>query len=203
MATFAQLKTYISRRLQDENNTAISTDDVGYAVNAAISFYKKERFWFNDFVETKTLTIGDRTLPLPTTNSMLYPFDGDGLMVTESENKYPITRVRGEEYDRADSGNTGRPYVYTYRGGVYQCYFIPSQAYTITWSGLKDYADLQNDTDTNDMIMYEALSNLAGEFMQDDVSETKYKVKAEIEKNMLLSRTHRLTETGELAVYDF
>ena len=63
MATLAQIRTRISRKLKDPDNTGISTSEVDEEINRAIRHYSNERFWFNEKQSDITLTSGSQVIP--------------------------------------------------------------------------------------------------------------------------------------------
>lgn len=201
------MKTSVSARLLDDSNTAVSASEVGDALNAAMKFWKVKRFWFNEFKEDVTLTADDPVITLPATYDLLIPFQEGGLSVTENERKYFVTKVRSEEYDADDVGGTGRPYIYTFRANAYEAYFIPDQAYTATWHGLRDYDDFNADADYNDfsvladkLLVYEACKRLHAELRLDLEMADRYEAKVKQEYGMLLDRTNELNATGSIQI---
>ena len=207
MPTFATLKSNVAKRLLDASNVAVSEADVGTAINDAIKYYKYKRFWFNEFKEDVTLTASSRTVPQPSTATMLLPFQKGGLTITYSDIKYTLQKVTTGEYDNVDNGSLGIPEIYCRRAAVYDCYYIPDQAYTATWRGLKDYAELSTSTSENDfttyadqMIVYNALSRLHGELRQDEKMESYYSARAGDEYNRLVGDTNRINATGALEI---
>lgn len=206
MATFAALKTAISTRLQDENNTAVSAAIVGQAVNEAISYWSNREFWFNEDLETITLMASNPVVPsVPSTlRSILNP---GGMVIDYNGQKWPMSPVSTAEYDAQDDGAENMPDVYTYRAGQIEVFPIPDQAYTLNLRYLKGYADLSGDTDTNDftnnaadLIKYTALGKLKGEFFEDEKMASYYNQRAADEYALLQRRTGRLRYTGRLTV---
>jgi len=65
MATFSEMQIFVSKRLQDPDNTAVSLADVADMINQAIVYWKKRRFWFNEKTDTVTLTQSDATITPP------------------------------------------------------------------------------------------------------------------------------------------
>lgn len=201
MSTFGELIQQASRRLQDENNTAVSTSIVGDAINTAMKYWKQERFWFNEFNTTSTLTIGAPVLSL----SILYPLQGAGLRIIDQQTTYELMPLGNEQYDWSNIQGTGRPYGYTWRGGAYNVYYVPDQAYTVQVTGVKDYAPLVNTTDTNDftneadqLILYDALSRMTAELRTDPTISDYYTQRTQDEKRNLKRRTNKMIGTGRL-----
>ena len=208
MSTFAELKTYVARRLLDPNNTAISSADVGSSINDAIRYWKYREFWFNTSVNTGTLTLQDGTITLP--NDFLVPATNSGAFHIEySSQRYPLCKVDSEGYNNMWRGNGyGLPKYYALVGGSYEVYPLPDRAYTILTSYLKDYTDLSSDGDTNDFTIYAprlislwALANLIAELRQDEKMETYFRQACMDEYRQLTVMTDKSEASGSLTIY--
>lgn len=207
MATFVQMKDYVSTRLIDSNNEAVSAATVGQAINDSIAYWKFRRFWFNEAAYSANFTVQDATIPLP--NMFLVPVtDTGGFFVSYSNIRYPLTKISDTEYDQLylDNGY-GLPRVYARVGGAYEAYPIPDQAYSCHTRYLKDYNDLSADSDTNDftdnadrLINLWALANLSAELRQDDKMEAYYRAAAEAEYRNLSVMTDKSNGTGRLSL---
>jgi hypothetical protein len=207
MPTFAQLKTRVSRKLIDPNNTAVSASDVGDAINDAIKYWKYSRFWFNETTATVTLNVSDQVVPnIP--SDFLYEDQENGFVILYDQITYTLTKKHPKEFDRISIQNaTGLPSVYTWRNGVYTVYFQPNIAYTMNIYYIKDYVDLSADDDSNDfttfadqLITYEAVGRLTGEDRQDSASGSEYLGRADREFKNLTNRTSKQTASGRLDV---
>lgn len=208
MATFADMQTYVSKRLIDANNTAVSLSDVGDALNEAVSYWKFRRFWFNEVQDTATLTAQDPNFPYP--SDFLCPVAKlDGFNIQWSNMRYPLAKLTSAQYDGIYLNNGfGLPRFYARMGNTeYQCYPIPDQNYTVGRHYLRDYVPLVADGDTNDFSVYAprlielwALANLSGELRQDDKMESYYRSAAENEYKNLLVLTGKKNSTGKLVI---
>lgn len=206
MPNFAQLKAIVSRKLIDPSNTAIAAADVGAAINDAIHFWRNRRFWFNEGSASIPLNAGNPLIPnLPA--DFWYEVPKNGFVIAFNGLSYTLRKVTPLEYDATNVGGLGLPDCYVYRNGGYSIYPIPNLNYTLNCYYLKNYADLANDSDSNDftnladqLLIYEALSRLAGEDRQDEAMGNNYAIKADREYKNLVSRTSKQTETGTLAV---
>lgn len=208
MSTFAQMKTYISKRLIDPNNTAVSVDEVGDAINDAISYWKFRRFWFNDISDIAFLTEHDPSFPYP--DDFLVPSkDDDGFNVQYSNMRYPLIKITGSQYDEMFLNNGyGIPRFYARIGSdEYQCYPLPDRDYTVARHYLRNYTDLSGDDDTNDFSIYAdrlmnlwALANLSAELRQDDKMEAYYRSAAADEYRNLQVLTGKKNGTGKLTI---
>lgn len=206
MATFAQMKTYISARLIDVNNQSVSLASIGDAINDSISYWKTTRFWFNEEFATGTMTLQDGTIPLP--NDFLIPVDDlDGFLIEYSDTRYPLAKLSASQYDGTYLSNGfGLPRYYARVGQDYEVYPLPDRAYTVKSHYLKDYPTLVNDSDTNDftieasrLINLWTLADLMAELRQDDKMETYYRSAATDQAQNLLMRTTKSNATGTLS----
>lgn len=203
---FLQMQTYISRRLLDPNNTAVSLEDVKGAINDAISYWKLRRFWFNEVSDFAFLTAQDPNFPYP--DDFLVPaLQNDGFNIEYGGIRYTLAKVSESVYDGIWLANGyGLPQYYARLGDdEYQCYPIPDRNYQVNRHYLKDFDDLVDDGDENDFTIYASrlinlwsLANLSGELRQDEKMEQYYRSGANNEYNNLLVMTAKSNATGTL-----
>lgn len=208
MATFAQMKTYVSKRLIDASNTAVSSSDVGDALNDAVTYWKFRKFWFNEVDDTATLTAYSGNFPYPT-DFLVPASNDDGFNIQYSNMRYPLAKISQSQYDGIFLNNGfGLPRLYARIGDTeYQCYPLPDQNYTVGRHYLKDYVALSADSDTNDFSTYAtrmielwALANLSAELRQDDKMESYYRAAAQDEYKNLMVLTAKKNSTGRLTI---
>lgn len=208
MATFSDIKTAVSRRLQDASNTAVSLVDVAASVNDAIRYWKYRRFWFNEKSTTITLTLQNQVFPVP--SDFLVPAVLDnGFNIQYSGSRYPLSKILQQDYDAVFQDNGyGMPRMYAQVGNnSYNCYPIPDRAYTVGCHYLKEYADLSGDFDTNDftvnasrLITLWASANCAGDFRQDEKMESYFRQAAMNEYSQLSIMNNKVNSTGKLKI---
>lgn len=206
MPTFAELKTAVSKRLLDANNTAVSSADVGDSINAAIRYWKQRTFWFNQKNQTVTLNIDNPIIPnFPI--DFLYEIPEGGFVIDYSQTRWPLTKVDNATYENANVEGKGLPYLITFREGTWQVYWYPDQEYSLIIRYIKDYNDLVGDNDVNDfttfadrLIMYDALSRLNAEFRQDEKMESYYSARAGNEYKNLNQRSNKVYGTGTMQI---
>jgi hypothetical protein len=196
--------------LLDPSNTAVSVSNVAAAINEAIAYWKFRRFWFNTVNDSATLTAQNPIIPIPSDFLVELPMN-DGFVVSYSNMRYPLIKVNPKDFDDVylDNGY-GLPRRYTLKAGVYYCYFIPDQNYTVLRWYLKDYSDLVNSSDTNDfttyaaqLITYWASSKLHAELRQDEKMEAYYSARALDEYKNLQVRNEKANSTGHLTLHTF
>lgn len=213
MATFGDLQTKASARLKDADNTAVSAPIVASVVNDAIEYWAKKRFWFNEFQETIALVQNDPKLPALSTPN-LYLLKNDGIVIDYANTRWPVRQISPAEYDSVNVQGRGIPYAFCQRNNGYELYWYPDADYSAIVRGVKDYARFAEDgsanTQTNDftdeaadLILYETLSRLFGEFRQDPKMETYYTNRAKNEYWNLQRQTQRMKSTGRIQVRGF
>lgn len=207
MATFAEVKSAVSKRLLDANNTAVSSSDVAALINDAIRYWKFRRFWFNEVVSTLALTAQSADFPYP--DDFLVPATRNaGFYIQYSSVRYPLIKISQAQYDGLYLSNGyGMPQYYARVGSSYQTYPIPDQAYSVGSHYLKDYAELADNEDTNDFTDYAdrlitlwACANGSAEFRQDDKMEAYYRQAANDEYRQLQVMTDKSNSTGTLTL---
>lgn len=209
MANFGQMAAYIAKRLIDPSGVAVSYDDIKEAINDAIRYWKFRRFWFNEVVDTATLTTQNGTIPLPAL--FLVPVTGDdGFYIEYGNIRYPLSKISQQVYDGILLSNGfGLPRWYTKDANLqYQCYPLPDQNYVVGRHYLKDYADLTTDAATNDFTTYASrlinlwtLGNLVTELRQDMDMGSYYRDASQNEYRQLRVLTDKENATGKLTLY--
>lgn len=208
MATFGAMKTFVSKRLQDPSNTAVSASDVGELINMALSYWKNTRFWFNEATDTTTLTAQNASIPLP--DDWLCPALDQGNFVIEySGIRYPLYKISEPLYNAQYLSNgIGQPFNYArIASDEYQVYPIPDRDYTLRRFWLRDYDDFASDSDTNDfsdnaaaLLQYTAAAWGSRDFRQDSDMYKAFWDQALMEEKDLLVTTRKDNATGSLTL---
>lgn len=202
MATLAEIRTRVSRKTQDENNTARSASVVDEEINRAVRFYSKKRFWFNEELADITLTVDDQVIPnIPT--DLVNELQVNAITLIDDQVKIDLIKLLPSEFVERDDDQTGRPYFYTYRDGQYLVLPTPNDAYPIKFRYLKSYANLSGDSDTNDftdnaedLIMLHAVKNIYAEDKEDDRRAAFYQSLEDMELKVLMDQTDGRNSTG-------
>jgi hypothetical protein len=209
MSTFAEMVTYVAKRLIDPDSTAVSTDDIKLSINDSVNYWKFRRFWFNEVADTASLTAQDASFPYPT-DFLVPATDDDGFYVEYGNIRHPLVKITMQVYDALYLENGyGLPRWYARMGDdEYKCYPIPNIAYTIGRHYLKDYTDLSADADTNDftnkasrLIELWSIGNLTTELRQDVDMGNYYRNAAENEYRNLRVLTNKMNGTGKLTIF--
>lgn len=207
MATFGEMKTFVSKRLQDPNNTAVSSSDVGDLINQAQDYWKNTRFFFNEATDTTTLLQNDPTIPLPA--DFLCPSTDNAFVIEYSGIRYPLSKLNETAYNAVYLSNgVGQPWWYSKQADAgYQVYPIPDRDYTLRRFWLRDYADFSSDSDTNDfstnaanLLKYTASAYGSRDFRQDNDMYSAFWAQAKMELQSLLVTTRKDNATGSLTI---
>lgn len=207
MATFGEMKTFVSKRLQDPNNTAVSSSDVGDLINSALSYWKNTRFWFNEITDTTTLTESDNSIPLP--DDWLCPSIDDAFVIEYSGIRYPLKKVSESQYNAMYLSNgIGQPWWYSRQADTeYKAYPIPDRDYTLRRFYLRDYDDFSDDSDTNafseksaSLLNYTASAWGSRDFRQDTAMHDAFWAQAQREYDSLMVTTRKDNATGALTI---
>lgn len=201
------MRTFVSKRLQDPNNTAVSASDVGDLINMALNYWKNTRFWFNEATDTTTLTEGDPDIPLP--DDWLCPSIDDAFVIEYSGIRYPLKKLSEPGYNAIYLSNgIGQPWWYSKQADAgYQVYPIPDRDYTLRRFWLRDYDDFSADGDTNafsvnaeNLLQYTASAYGSRDFRQDSGMYDAFWSQAQRELQSLLVTTRKDNATGTLTV---
>lgn len=208
MATFAEMKTWVSKRLQDPNNTAVSSADVGDLINQALNYWKNVRFNFNERTITDTLVAQDPTLPLPV--DWLVPATDEAIVIEYSGIRYVLKKLVEPMYNGVYLSNgIGQPWWYSKQADEgYQVYPIPDRDYTVRFFYVKNYDNFAADSDTNDfsedgqyLLQYTAAAYGSRDFRQDMAMYQAFMQRALDEEQNLLVTTRKDNATGSLVTY--
>lgn len=218
-ATFGVLQTRVSARVIDPSNVSISASNVAQAINDAVAFWKTRKFYFNQrtvdlTLDTSAALDGSATsdpfvLQYGNTNSLypnapvlpqnfLYEDEENGFTIPYNNLTYLIKKQPPAIYDNANIRGVGLPYIYCFRNGNYEIYFLPQIAYTLRVNYICDYVDLVNSSDTNDfttyadkLIEYDAISRLLADLRLDDERAERFAARAQTEYTNLKSRSRK------------
>lgn len=207
MATLGEMNIFVSKRLQDPNNTAVSSSDVDDLINQAIDYWKNTRFWFNEITDTTTLLQSVATVPLPA--DWLIPSIDNCFVIEYSGIRYPLQKVSEAYYNQIYLSNgVGQPNCFSRQASSeYQVFPIPDKDYTLRRFYLRDYDDLVSPNDTNDfsinaknLIQYSAAAYGSRDFRQDMVMYQAFMDRAMDEEQNLLATTRKDNATGSLTL---
>jgi hypothetical protein len=206
MATLAEIRTTVARKIQNPDLTGnITSSVVTSEINRSIRYYEKFRFNFNEDLSSITLTADTQVVPsIP--SDLSSPLYVNGLMVVDSQVKINLEKLAPDNFFDRDQDQTGRPYFWTYRDGEFLLLPTPDSAYTLKFRYLKTYTALSADGDTNDftdnaedLIMLHTVKNLYAEDKQDPESAAYYQVLEDKELKSIMSRSDDFNASGFLS----
>jgi hypothetical protein len=206
MATLEQIRVRVARKSQDASYTSLSASVVDGEINRAIRFYQNQQFWFNEDMTTITLTEGSNVIPnIPA--DVISELQVNGLTLIDQQVKIDLKKLPTNLFVERDFDQTGRPLFYTFRNNQYLLSPIPQEAYTLQFRWLKLYADLVNDSDTNDftenaedLIMLHTLKNIYAEDKEDTERGLYYQGLEDNELKSLQKRNDARLSTGVLTI---
>ena len=208
MATFSEMKTWVSKRLQDPNNTAVSSEDVGDLINQALSYWKNVRFWFNEKTYDGLLSTSNSLITLP--SDFLVPATDDFIYLDYSGIRFVLKKLVEPLYNGIYLANgVGQPWWYSKQADLgYRVYPNPDKAYDYRLFYLKDYTPFSSDSDTNDfsekaqyLLQYTAAAYGSRDFRQDLDMYKAFMDRALDEEQNLLVTTRKDNATGSLVTY--
>lgn len=197
-------------RIEDYLDRSDLETQVTLAINRAIEYYEKERFWFNEKTGTFSTVANQKNYSssdsIPTDMAQI-----DYVEVTASGKEYELT-PRTYDYIKELIGfdMTGQPTDYAYYQENFYLYPVPNAVYTITVSYQQKYTALSADTDENDfttdaedLIEARSLWWLYKNIIHDNEQADSAKI-AELDAlASLRKKTYKLTATGYARPYQF
>jgi len=199
MSTFLQMRTKIADYL-DRSDLSSQIND---AINRAIEYYEKERFWFNEKTGTFATVANTKNYSsaggVPTDIAEI-----DYVEVTQSGKEYEV-EPRTYNYIKRPQGYdvTGLPKYYAFYQENFYLDPIPNAIYTITISYQQKYTALSADGDSNDfttdaedLIEARALWWLYGRIIKDKELADSAKQDELNALSSLREKTRKLIATG-------
>lgn len=206
MGTLADLKSRIALELARTDLSA----QIANAVNDAIKYYGRERFWFNQSRNITFVTVNGQQAYGATEQALipnLIKIDG----IFFSDEKYPLDRYSATDFEMLTGGSTanGRPYAFTYTDNQIFLYPTPNAAYT-----LRLYAHYRlpvlADGDTNawtddaeELIRTHAKQILYLDALEDDQGAARMSVKIPELLAVLRAETSSRMGTGRIRPTQF
>lgn len=201
MATYAAMVNRIVEELPrgDTSITAI----VQQELLDSISFYTKERFWFNE--KQTTLTTSSSLAYYSWPSDLL---EVDSVIVFDTGGtKYELKPMDFKQMDRKDGGQVfGRPIWYSTYNKQFRLYPVPDATYTFVVSHQYAPATLSASTETNvwtveaeSLIRARTKAMLAGGRFKDFDAAQAYRMIEADELQRLKDQTEKLLGTNQLA----
>lgn len=190
-------------RILDELNRTDLTSQAGLAINSAIKFYEKERFWFNEGRAVSDTVADQEYYSLPSDY-----IDTDILSITVNNYSY-VLPLRPNSYIEEtyvnNSSYSGYPKDHSIHEEQLRLYPIPNGAYEMKLTYIRKLNALSNATDTNawmtdaeELIRSRAEADMYRRLLKDpnraaEMSAVEFenykKMKASTNKRLMVGRT--------------
>jgi hypothetical protein len=150
MSTYLEMQT----RIADELDRTDLTGQIQKAIQTAIAFYERKRFWFNEARSITFNTVDGQEFYTSADQSdipNLLTIDFVKLTISGSD-KVNLDRSSYQELEYWSSNlstDEGQPTAYAYYAKQLRLYPIPDAAYAVRVSGVFSLATLSADSDTN------------------------------------------------------
>ena len=136
-------------------NESLTTAQVNLAIQSAIAYYQRCRFYFNESRAQTFSTVASQEYYGTADNTNIPNLSKiDTLVISVNGVRYPLTVQPWDMLEQKASTTTslGQPDEYAYYAQQIRLYPIPDGSYTIQISGLIRFAALSADGDTNDWV---------------------------------------------------
>lgn len=206
MATLAEIRNRVLSKLDDGSIQRPTSAQVTDQINSVIDYYNNHKFWFSEAVATLTTTANNPVLSLASITDFKSFQQQNAITIVDSNTRFPLKQVDPVYYDSVNSTATGRPTMFTYRNGQVNLYYYPDKAYTTFVYYKKTYANLVNDSDTNDftnyaarLIEYKTLADCLRDYRSDFERSAVYEAQAQKELTTVQAESYDRSATGMLA----
>lgn len=192
--------TMLSRIADDLDRTDLSTQ-IQTAVQNAVRYYERRKFWFNEGRATASTTASTDTYAVPTDY-----MSGLRMEITVNGSTYPLA-LRDINYldSIGVTTNTGQPFDFAVLAEEFRLYPVPDQAYTLTLTYNRSLGELSASNDTNawmveaeDLIRFRAEWEIY-QYILKNVDQAAYCKQGESDAlTSLLDHTGRYVSTGNI-----
>lgn len=206
MGTLAELKSRIALELTRTDLTA----QIANAVNDAIKFYGRERFWFN---QSRNLTFN--TVPGQQAYGAAANAAIPGLIkidqICVGTEKYPLDRYSAPDFEVLTGGHTanGKPCAFTYTDQEILLWPVPNDAYVMRLYAFYKLPLLTDDEanawtdDAEELIRSHAKQLLYLDPLEDDSGAARMQVKLTALLDGLRAETSARMGTGRIRPTQF
>lgn len=208
-------KSDIIAQIEDDLDRTDLTSQVTRAVDYAIDFYAKDRFWFNEAInQTVTLTVSVAELALSDLPVRL--LEVDRLRIQLSSNTYLDMYHRDYDWimSRQDTNLVAQPVEFTIYNEKFQFDSYADQSYRLLADGIKSLGNTASDTystasavawfnEARDLIRAAAKRDIYTHVIKDFEFAVAMKQVEEAEFKRLKGRTNRLKSSGSVRPTEF
>lgn len=204
MTTKQTMITEIESDTERSDTTAI-----GLKIDAAIRFYQKKRFWFNESRDVTFNTVASTTsYSYATIGTEFYKVDG--VYLTNGSEVVDLCRANYTALETADTGE-GVPSRYAYVNRAIRLHRTPDAIYSTRMTGhikiavpaALDTANNEWFTEAYDLIMAHAKAELYAHRWEDPANASLQQFIAREKLSLLLGATHDDTAQGHLEATEF
>ena len=206
MTTYATMRSRIADEISDSNLTS----QINAAIQSAIAFYERQRFYFNSRVtDTFSLVANQEYYGSAALAAIPNLIEIDDMYATIGTTRYQILPATFDEIAAMqDGGMTGDPpYRYAYHAQQLRMYPIPSAVRTVTMSDHYRLTALSADGDSNawttdaeELIRCHAKHDLATNVINDDGMAARMERRIPMLLQALKSETRRRRSLKALRV---
>lgn len=208
MGTLLDLKTRIAQDLTRDDLTS----QIANAVNDAIRYYERQRFWFN---VTRNLTFntvaGQTAYAAPDLAQIPTLVKIDALYLTQGNSIYALDRYEPNDFEILENGSTGpgKPDAFTYVDQAIRLWPKPNAIYAMRIHGIYRLPTLADGgtnawtDDAEELIRTHAKLLLFLDLLGDDEGATRMQAKIPPLLDALRAETSQRTATGTIRGTDF
>lgn len=205
MTTYATMRTRI---LDEYVNEKLTAAQVNSAIQSAIAYYQRKRFYFTESRSETFPTVISQEFYGAAANANIPNLSLiDELTITVNGLRYALRALNWEEIDWISTTTTsvGAPTDYCYYAQQIRLYPIPDAVYTVRISGLIRFAALSADGDSNawmtdgeELIRQRAKWDLATNILHADELALRANAAELIAHNALWDETIRRSALGSI-----
>ena len=154
MSTLADMKA----RIADELVRSDLDSQIALAINEAVAYFQKQRFYFNETRDITFNTVANQYIYTASDESDIpFLYDVDAMFILISTSNYRMKRIFPDEWELLSRPQIkGQPYRYAYMEQKIYLYPIPTQVYEIRIQGFAKVAGPASDSEANNVWMNDA-----------------------------------------------
>ena len=204
--SFGAIRARISEEMR-RGEFSTSSTVIAKAVEAAISYFKRRRFYFNEFEDT-TFTHSSSTT-FHTLSADVIKIDSAKAVLGTRD--WPLTQLTWKEIDEIDANqHRGFPSFYTIHGNLFRLYPVPNQDTVIRISGIGELPTVSasatwnttnawvEDEHGEPMIRAKAKAYLFRDILRNITQAAVFDQQAELEAREIQRETRAKAGTGRV-----
>lgn len=209
MGTLGEMKQRIATELRRDD----LTEDIANAINDAIRFHERRRFWFNQSRSLTFTTVPGQVAYGAAAGSFIPGVVRiDDIFLPEANSTYPLTRYAVDDFELVSGGptNPGQPTCWTYADGTVRLFPAPDAAYAMRVLAHYRLPALSGNDDSNvwtteaeELIRSHAKMLLFLDVLEDDTNANRMQLKLPLLIDALDAETSARTSTGRIRATQF